>query len=224
MLYGPDNSLVHQSYAPQLMQHIQNLAGFGLCAWSSLSPDPQQPFYYTTTQLPFFDKNLYSFYLKRLQQIASYPMSAASLIQSMKPCQNKTYIPSKWRVRRFILGHNGNLAQMPMMKLVLIDIIKPKFLAQIKGTTDSEWIYALFLSQIANTSQDITMDDASTALIRTLKILQEVREINNIRNPSPLNLFVTESGSGIWLFPPVCRELADHAIPPPQISPCHPAS
>src|ERR1700753_4111314 len=59
LLYGPDNSLVHQSYAPLLMAHIQNLAGLGFCAWAPHSHEPADPFYYKTTQLPFFDKNLY---------------------------------------------------------------------------------------------------------------------------------------------------------------------
>src|SRR4029077_13502137 len=46
------------------------------------------------------------------------------------------------------LAHNGDLAGIHDMKPLLAPHVKPAFLQLIKGTTDSEWIYALFVSQL----------------------------------------------------------------------------
>ncbi len=190
LIYGPDNSLAHQSYAPMLMSHIQNLAGLGFCAWSPHSFEANLPFYYKTTQLPFFDKNLY----RLSQKIATTCLLAH--VRGVEYSINETVSeqnvhPFKLDNTQLALAHNGTLEQMSRMKVLLTDIIKPEIFAQIKGTTDSEWIYSLFLSQFADYTQDIPMDEASAALIKTIKILKDLRQTLAIEEASPLNLFVT---------------------------------
>ncbi|MBA2655805.1 MAG: class II glutamine amidotransferase [Tatlockia sp.] len=190
LLYGPDNSLAHQSYAPLMMTHIQNLAGLGFCAWSPHSYDAKEPFYYKTTQLPFFDKNLY----RMSRKIATTCLLAH--VRGVEYSTNETVSeqnvhPFKLDNTQLILAHNGNIAEMPRMKRVLTEFIKPEIFAQIKGTTDSEWIYSLFLSQFDDFTKDILMDDARLALIKTLQILKRAREELGIVEASPLNLFVT---------------------------------
>jgi glutamine amidotransferase len=190
LLFGSDNSLAHQSYAPQLMHHIQNLAGFGFCAWSQESHDPKQPFYYRTTQLPFFDKNLFRLSKKinahcMLAHVRGVPYSYKETIAE------ENAHPFKLENTQLVLAHNGGLAQMGAMKIVLTDLIRPEILAEIKGTTDSEWVYSLLLSQFADYTRDLSMDEVTTALLRTIKILKEIREELNIYEASPLNLFVT---------------------------------
>jgi glutamine amidotransferase len=190
LIYGPDNSLVHQSYAPQLMTHIQNLAGFGFCAWAPYSDLPDQPFYYKTTELPFFDKNLYRLSKKiYMNCMLAHVRGVESSTKEIVTEQNAH--PFKLENTQLALAHNGNLARMPSLKLLLNDLIKPEILVQIKGTTDSEWVYSLFLSQFSDYTQDISIDEASTALLRTFKIIKELREELNIQEASPLNLFLT---------------------------------
>ena len=60
-LYLPDNSLIKQSYDPKLMTAIQNLAGFGMAVWDPKSYRAHKPFFYKTTELPFFDRELLQF-------------------------------------------------------------------------------------------------------------------------------------------------------------------
>ncbi|CDZ77717.1 putative glutamine amidotransferase [Legionella massiliensis] len=190
LIYGPDNSLAHQSYAPLLMHHIQNLAGLGFCAWSPNSPEPQKPFYYKTTQLPFFDKNLYRM---------SYKINTNCLLAHVRGVQYSTsetvseqnVHPFMLENAKIVLAHNGKLDQMPLMKVALARIIKPEILSQIKGTTDSEWVYSLFLTYLSDYTQEISLNEATEALINTIKTLKEVRQKLGIEEPSPLNLFVT---------------------------------
>lgn len=190
LIYGPDNSLAHQSYAPQLMDHLQNLAGFGFCAWAPHSYQPQLPFYYKTTQLPFFDKNLHNLSEKistncLLAHVRGVPYSTNETVSE------QNVHPFKLDNTELALAHNGGLAEMSKMKLALTDLVKPEIFGQIKGTTDSEWVYAVFLSQFPDFTADISMDDACKAVISTIKLIKEVREDLNIHGASPLNLFVT---------------------------------
>lgn len=190
LLYGPDNSLVRQSYAPQLMTHIQNLAGFGFCAWSSDSPNPELPFYYKTTELPFFDNNLDRLSNKittncALAHIRGVEYSTAATVS------NQNVHPFKLDNTKLALAHNGSLSRMSEMKYLLRGKIKKDILAQIKGTTDSEWVYSLLLSQLKDYTADVSLDEVWDALLQTLAILRETRQEAGINEASPVNLFVT---------------------------------
>lgn len=190
LLYGPDNSLAHQSYAPQLMHHIQNLAGLGFCAWSENSKDPELPFYYKTTELPFFDKNLY-----RLSNKISTNCMLAH-VRGVAYSTNETVVeqnvhPFKLETTQLSFAHNGSLSNMPEMKALLTDKIKPEIFSQIKGTTDSEWIYSLFLSQLSDYTAYVTLDEAWEALLTTLTIIRNIRIQHGMNQASPVNLFVT---------------------------------
>lgn len=190
LLYGPDNSLVVQSYAPQLMHHIQNLAGLGFCAWSKHSFEPRHPFYYKTIQLPFFDKNLYNL-SKKISAYCFLAHVRGVTYQVSETVSEQNVHPFKLDNTQLALAHNGGIAQMARMKMALMSLIKPEIFAQIKGTTDTEWVYVLFLSQFADYTKDISIDEAYSALIKTIEIIKDVREELNIHEASPLNLFVT---------------------------------
>lgn len=190
LLYGPDNSLTHQSYAPVLMQHIQNLAGLGFCAWSNKTYEPRLPFYYKTMQLPFFDKNLYRLSQKITTNcLLAHVRGVAYSIDETVSEQNVH--PFKLDNTQLALAHNGSLSGMTQMKEVLIHHLKSEIFGAIKGTTDSEWIYAVFLSQLEDYTKDVSLDEASEALIKTLVILRSARETCHIEEASPVNLFVT---------------------------------
>ena len=48
------------------------------------------------------------------------------------------------------LAHNGHLREFARMRYDLISHVRPELAQKIEGTTDSEWIYALVLSQLAD--------------------------------------------------------------------------
>ncbi|KTD51832.1 glutamine amidotransferase [Legionella quinlivanii] len=190
LLYGPDNSLAHQSYAPQLMHHIQNLAGLGFCAWSSNSYNDSEPFYYKTTQLPFFDKNLHRL-SKKISASCFLGHVRGVAYSTEETVSEQNVHPFKLDNTQLALAHNGTLEHISIMKQVLTQRIKPDVFSQIRGTTDSEWIYALFLSQLRDYTADVSLDEAWESLIETLRILREVRQLCKIELASPVNLFVT---------------------------------
>jgi predicted glutamine amidotransferase len=196
LLYGSNNGLVHQSYAPKMMKHIQNLAGLGLCAWSKTSHSPEDPFYYKTTCLPFFDKNLYRL-SKKLTTNCMVAHVRGVEYKTIETVSEQNVHPFKYDGTPFALAHNGSLAGMERLKFALIKYIKPHLLSMVKGTTDSEWIYIVFLSQFEDYSKNIPMEEAYEALFNTFKILGQAREECGITEASPVNLFVT---NGDYLF------------------------
>jgi glutamine amidotransferase len=91
-----------------------------------------------------------------------------------------------------VLAHNGDLARFAQMKPLLAPHVKPEFAAQIRGTTDSEWVYALVVSALKNPYARPTGDELHEAVARALQALRAARARLGIATSSMLNLFITD--------------------------------
>jgi glutamine amidotransferase len=78
------------------------------------------------------------------------------------------------------------------MNPLLARHVKPEFARQIRGTTDSEWIYALLVSVLKSPQKRPSGDELHEALQATLRILREARKELGIATASPVNLFLTD--------------------------------
>ncbi len=190
LLYKPDNSFIKQSYNPKYMSHLLNLAGFGMAAWDKRSNNPQFPYLYKTPQLPFYDENLRNLAAK----ISPYCLLAHLRGVSYHEGQivsNQNVHPFIFAGSNVALAHNGSLSNFDIMRYDLLEYIHPKYIKHIHGTTDSEWIYSIFLSQLPTLMGSYETEDIIKAVIETLTILQRVRQKRNIKINSPVNLFIT---------------------------------
>jgi glutamine amidotransferase len=189
LLFQPDSALVRQSYMPKML-HMLNLAGFGLRAWVRDSNEPDLPFSYASATLPVFDRNLKSLaekikpscVLAHVRGVA-YSTSVDISLQNVHPFQ----FPGV----RLALAHNGDLARFGEMKPQLLAHVKPRLAQHIKGTTDSEWIYALLASELDDPAADCDAAEIVAAVERTLAILREARARCGISSSSSVNLFLT---------------------------------
>jgi glutamine amidotransferase len=171
------------------MLNMLNLAGFGLRAWDPGSHQPQKPYFYGSPSLPVFDRNLKnlaekvraSCVLAHVRGVA-YSAAVEISLQNVHPFQ---FDGVPWA-----LAHNGDLAGMEALKPRLAPHIQPRFLAGIRGTTDSEWIYALFMSQLSDPGAAAAEDEAFEALGRTLAVLRLARADAGVSVSSSVNLFV----------------------------------
>jgi glutamine amidotransferase len=77
------------------------------------------------------------------------------------------------------------------MKFDLLDYIDPDYQKDIHGTTDSEWIYAIFLSQLPKNLKKYSTDNISKSIFETLRIIKKIRHKHNINIASPVNLFIS---------------------------------
>jgi glutamine amidotransferase len=189
LLYQPDSALVKQSFMPKML-HLLNLAGFGMKAWDRGSPDPHKPYSYASTALPVFDRNLKALaekihptcVLGHVRGVA-YNTEVEISLQNVHPFQ----FPGV----RLALAHNGDLARFAEMKPHLLDTIKPEIANLIRGTTDSEWIYALIVSQLADPRRASAADDLVRAVDQAFAIIRGVRARLGIATSSSVNLFLT---------------------------------
>ena len=97
----------------------------------------------------------------------------------------------------FALAQNGDLYDFGLMRYDLVDRIDPQLLRRIEGTTDTEWVYALILSQLPDPFARIAPSDAARAVSTALEILREARDARGLTTQSPVNLVLTD---GSWML------------------------
>ena len=190
LLYQPDSALVRQSYMPKML-HMLNLAGFGLRAWDPHSHAPDVPFAYGSPSLPVFDRNLKNLadkvramcVLGHVRGVA-YSTAVDISLQNVHPFQFPG-VP-------LAMAHNGDLARMSELKPLLAARVNPKYLPHIRGTTDSEWIYALVVSALPDPNRRPTRDELLAAIEQTLATLRAARAQLGIALSSSVNLFMTD--------------------------------
>ena len=188
LLFSPDNSLIRQTYAPQHLR-LLNLAGFGLAAWDPTSRNPEEPFTYHTPDVPIFDSNLKALSRKvRAGAVLAHVRGVAYTHGS--PVGPSFVHPFLYPGMRVALAHNGDLAGFREMRPRLERELRPEISKLITTNLDSEWIYALFLSQLEDPGADHTGAELADALVATIEILGRVRESCGIGLPSGVNLFV----------------------------------
>ena len=194
LLFATDNSLVRQSYSPRLMNTFLNLGGFGMKAWDPASLRPEQPFSYRTTTLPTFDRNL---------RLISGKIASTCLVAHVRGVTysgeaivaDTNLHPFHFAGARVVLAHNGHLRQFARMRYALVEHVRPELAQCIEGTTDSEWIYALVLSQLDDPYGVPEADELAQATTGALRILRRVRAEHGIDTSSPVNLCISTGSS-----------------------------
>ncbi len=190
LLFKPDNSLVKQVYMPKMLSML-NLAGFGMKAWDSNSVSPTVPFSYSTDWLPIFDENLKSLAEKvRVNCLLAHVRGVPSTTEAAVSLKNSH--PFCFPNCKISLAHNGDLVRFRDMKALLMPYIEQRILGHMAGTTDSEWIYALLLSQLEDPTGYINADELKDAVEATFSIIREVRAKCGIDTCSSANLFVSD--------------------------------
>jgi hypothetical protein len=85
--------------------------------------------------------------------------------------------------------HNGGIPYFSKIRLALLNILSEKSLHLIKGSTDSEHIFALFLDFMPEESY--TLDDMIQALNLTISTVIALCALADIESPCSLNCVVT---------------------------------
>lgn len=188
LLYGTDSALVRQVYEAQMMSLLE-LGGFGLMAWDGRSLDPQRPFVYKTPNQPVFDGNLKAL-ASKLEVDAVMAHVRGVLHGPGRTVGPQNVHPFRYDGAPFALAMNGDLDRFTEMRFQLLDYIRPEWAQRIESQTDTEWVYALVLSQLPRTGSDPTVEQVSDAADRTLAVIRAVREQCGIATASPLNLVI----------------------------------
>jgi glutamine amidotransferase len=190
LLFETDNSLVRQSYSPRMMNTFLNLAGFGMKAWDPASLRPEDPFTYRVTTLPSFDRNL-RFMASKLAPTCLVAHVRGVTYSGEGVVADTNLHPFQFVGTRVALAHNGHLRQFARMRYSLVEHVEPALAQRIEGTTDSEWIYALILSQLDDPYGVPETRELADATANALRILRRVRAAHGIDTSSPANICVS---------------------------------
>ena len=194
VLYDTDNCLVRQSYSPRMMNTFLNLAGFGMKAWDPTSLHPDDPFTYRTTTLPSFDRNL-RFLAAKLAPTCLVGHVRGVTYSDKVVVADTNLHPFQFAGARVVLAHNGHLRHFQRMRYALVEHVRPELAERIEGTTDSEWIYALVLSQLEEPFGIPETRELADATAEALRILRGVRDAHGIDTSSPANLCLSTGRS-----------------------------
>jgi predicted glutamine amidotransferase len=190
LLYQPDSSLVKQSYMPRMLRML-NLAGFGMMAWDRSSINAELPYRYSTTTLPVFDSNLKHLSGKIAANCFLGHVRGVAMDSAVTINEHNVH-PFWFPGAKLALAHNGDLHRFDEMRDDLRLHIRPEIARHISGSTDSEWIYAVLLSQLADPEAHPTSDETRRAIDKTLGIIGQVRDARGISTASSVNLFLTD--------------------------------
>ena len=190
LLYKPDSSLLKQAYQPQML-HMLNLAGFGMMAWDPGSRMPDIPYRYATTDLPTFDGNLRNL-ARKLRPSCTLAHVRGVPYQDRVHVSRQNLHPFYYDETPLALAHNGDLAQFEHYKFALAEHVRPEIRARVGGSTDSEWIYALLLSQLEDPGGHPSVGEVVKAVDGALRVLRKVRAQEGVSRSSSVNLFISD--------------------------------
>jgi len=88
-------------------------------------------------------------------------------------------------------AHNGSLVGFEDIRYELAQHMKPEFKKQIRGITDTEWMYAVFLSQLPTSKKNLEVNDVFDGILSLIDILQFIRKKQEMTISSPLNFFIS---------------------------------
>ena len=188
LLFSSDSALTNQVFHPRMLAML-NLAGFGMVAWDTASPNPNVPWRYHSTKLPVFDENLRSICGKihcgnMLAHIRGVPLDGSAAVNE------QNLHPFIFPGMSVAMAHNGDLHDFRTMRYSMIPHIDDDILQLIRGNTDSEWVYALLMSRFEVPTAPHSTDEIAAAILETLAILRDVRASHDIEISSSLNLFI----------------------------------
>jgi glutamine amidotransferase len=178
LLFRADRALVRQAVDPQLMS-LMNLGGFGFMGWDAESREPERPFAYRIPHIPVYDRNL-----KALAEKVSVTGLLAHvrgvIYEPDEVVGGQNVHPFRFPGIPIALAQNGDLYGFGQMRYDLLEHIRPELARHIEGTTDTEWLYALVLSQLPDPTAPMDAIATARAIEQALEIVRLARERRGI--------------------------------------------
>ena len=173
ILYDHNNSIIKQSYKNKytpflenIRDHEVNVDGFGI-GWFH---NKNNIITYKSTKTPYTDFNF-----KNISKILKSNLIFAH-IRAIKPFSSNIVHELNchpFNYKNLLFMHNGDIKNFLKIKVEIIKKINKIYLNEIKGTTDSEYIFYLILSFIEKKN----LDDIQKSIIETINFLNSLKNI-----------------------------------------------
>ena len=167
LLLTPDNSLINQTLDPELHPLLQ-LAGWGFGAWSEHLLKPEKPFLYRRPMAAFYDDNAEGI-IPSLQASTLLAHVRAAGYDAGVVLADENCHPFSYEETPFIIAQNGDLPNWQLLQRELLAHCKDVYLSQMRGTTDTEFLYVLLLSLLEGDSDE----DVQRAFEKMLTVILE---------------------------------------------------
>lgn len=152
LLLTPENSLINQALDPELHPLLQ-LAGWGFGAWSEHLLKPEDPLLYRRPMAAFYDDNAERI-IPSLQASTMLAHVRAADYNSKTVLADENCHPFSYQGTPWIVAQNGSLPNWIVLQRELLSRCKDEYLRQMRGTTDTEFLYVLLLSLLEGDSDE----------------------------------------------------------------------
>ena len=217
LLFKPSSSLIRQTIDPKQLG-VLNLGGFGLVSWDPASNEPNEPFVYRSTTLPMFDRNLKSIATKVRTTSLLAHVRGIPLHNDANHGEHNLH-PFRYDGFAWAMAHNGDLVGFAQIRHALQTYLEPKIAERMAGNTDSEAVYALVMSQLADPVADRSAAALADAILWSLRILRQLRHEAGHHVNSAINLFCSNGVDTVatrFAFDFGCYPIDDPALMGPS--------
>jgi predicted glutamine amidotransferase len=192
-LFSAENSLINQTVSARLMS-LLNIGGFGVAAWNSESVEPSRPYFYKTPAVPVFDRNLKAL-AEKVQATAAISHVRGVIYDPSETVGPQNLHPFRFPQAKVLLAQNGDLYDFGKMRYELLEYVPHEIARNIEGTTDTEWVYALVLSQLEDPWGPASAEQLAAAATKAIEIIRVIRDRLGLHTQSPVNLVISDGES-----------------------------
>lgn len=152
LLLEPENSLINQALDPEGHPELQ-LAGWGFGAWGENLLKPEKPFIYRRPMAAFYDDNTENI-IPSLQASTMLAHVRAASYNADVVMVDENCHPFHFKGSPWLVAQNGFLPGWQVLQKELLQHCKVEYLKQMKGNTDTEFIFVLLLSLLEGDSNE----------------------------------------------------------------------
>lgn len=189
LITQPSNSLIAQSlHAKKRLQPV-NGDGFGI-GWYPTHHDPE-PGTFVSIDPAWNNRNLLQLAKKVYSQhfFAHVRDASSGMPVSQANCHPFQY-------KNFLWMHNGHLGYFASMRRSLINQLSDQAFDVVKGNTDSEHAFAVFLDAIQFDDR-ASSEQMTRAMTRTIQTILALREKHQIKSDALMNFAVSNGETTI---------------------------
>jgi glutamine amidotransferase len=149
LVTSPDHSLIHQSYNAKEREEPLNGDGFGV-AW--YADEIEEAAVFKATTPAWNNTNLHD--LARVTQSSCILAHVRAATQGLPVSESNCH---PFRYKNFLFAHNGDIGDFKKLRRTGLRLLSDTAFNIIKGSTDSEFFFALLMDQLmAKDNQDLT--------------------------------------------------------------------
>jgi glutamine amidotransferase len=187
LLFKPRNSLIKQSIRAHETDEPLNGDGFGV-GWYIKDLDPA-PALFVSVRPAWNDRNLLYMAPKiKSDCIFAHVRAASTGMVSEFNCH-------PFHFKNFLFMHNGDIGGFELINRELREQLSDEVYDSIKGQTDSEHLFALFVDVFEKHKCKLNAEGIAKALEETISLIHQMRKKHGVTSPTLINAAVTDGRS-----------------------------